>query len=204
MRIKTKCKGANIMMWKIIQLIFSIGLIIGGLSGNFVLRGTNSSAALVAFGVLWFIFDIIQIITYNKNADNEQLKKRLLKIGRSVLFYILCGIYIITNIVCIYLLIDEMLYTSDGMIMEMLAILGNVTSIVGVVIVMIKKPAGIIIALIGSFITITFTILSGVFIYGYDPYFHVDDFVGFMLMALLPGILLWLQINHTKRKTVSE
>jgi len=191
-------------MWKIIQLLFSIGLIIGGLSGNFVLRGTNSSAALVAFGVLWLVFDIIQIVTYNKETDNKQFKQRLLSIGRSVLFYILCGIYIIANIVCIYLLLDELLYTSEGMIMEILAIIGNVISITGVVIVLTKKPAGIIIALIGSFISIAFTILSGVFIYGYEPYFHVDDFVGFMFMALLPGILLWFQINHIKRKAVSE
>lgn len=51
----------------IIGAIFSIILIIGGLSGQLVLRGTNSSQLLVVVGVLYLIYDIYKIIKYQKN-----------------------------------------------------------------------------------------------------------------------------------------
>ena len=51
---------------KIFGLLISIGLIIGGLSGNFVLRGTNSSGALVVVGCLFLIGDIVSLATHNK------------------------------------------------------------------------------------------------------------------------------------------
>jgi hypothetical protein len=54
------------MVWKIIQLLISIGLIIGGLSGELVLKGTNSSSLLVVFGFVWLIYDIYSIYAYKK------------------------------------------------------------------------------------------------------------------------------------------
>jgi hypothetical protein len=58
------------MLWNIIQLLISIGLIIGGLSGKLVLRGTRSSPALVGFGCLWLIYDICNIVVYIKKKKN--------------------------------------------------------------------------------------------------------------------------------------
>ena len=52
--------------WKIFGLLISIGLIIGGLSGEMVLRGTESSGALVVAGVLFLIWDIYSIATHNR------------------------------------------------------------------------------------------------------------------------------------------
>ena len=51
----------------IFSLLISVGLIIAGLSGNFVLRGTNSSTALVVAGIIFLIIDIVRIaIKLNK------------------------------------------------------------------------------------------------------------------------------------------
>lgn len=58
--------GDNKMVGRIIGLIISIALIIAGLSGSFVLKGTNSSMALVVFGVVLLVFDIIGISRYKK------------------------------------------------------------------------------------------------------------------------------------------
>ena len=55
------------MVVRIIGLIISIALIIAGLSGCFVLKGTNSSLALVIAGVIFLVFDIIGMVRYNKN-----------------------------------------------------------------------------------------------------------------------------------------
>jgi len=52
--------------WKIFGLLVSIGLIIGGLSGRMVLRGTNSSTALVVAGVAFLAMDIFKIATHGK------------------------------------------------------------------------------------------------------------------------------------------
>ena len=54
---------------KILGLLISIGLIIGGLSGNLVLRGTNSSTALVVVGFCFLVWDIITLATHNKNKQ---------------------------------------------------------------------------------------------------------------------------------------
>lgn len=185
------------MLWIIVQILISIGLIIGGLSGDFVMRGTDSSAALVAVGVLWLVFDIIQLIQFVKKPKGSQQKKQ--RRGRSPLFFILCGVYIIANLVCIFLLFDELLYVAEGMVMEILAICGSLAAIIGIIFTLIKKPYGIIVALSGSAALIAFTILSGIFIVG-DGYFDTEGFVAFMLMGLLPAFLLWLQTKLAKRK----
>lgn len=185
------------MAWIIVQILISIGLIIGGLSGNFVLRGTDSSTALVAVGVLWLAFDIVQLIQFVKKPKGSQPKKQ--RKGRSPLFFILCGVYIVANLVCIFLLFDELLYVPEGMVMEILAICGSVSSIIGIVFTLIKKSYGIIIALSGSAALIALTILSGIFIIG-DAYFDTEGFVAFMLIGLLPAFLLWFQMKLAKRK----
>lgn len=52
------------------QIIVPILLIIAGSSGEFVLRGTNSSEYLVIFGIVLLIFRIIKLsIGSNANAD---------------------------------------------------------------------------------------------------------------------------------------
>ena len=61
------------LIWKILGLFVSIALIIGGLSGEFVLRGTESGTALVVLGVLFLIWDIYTIVTHKKQkAETEK------------------------------------------------------------------------------------------------------------------------------------
>ena len=57
---------------KIFGLIVSVVLIIGGLSGKLVLRGTNSSTALVVAGVIFLIIDIYQVVTHSKKAREAE------------------------------------------------------------------------------------------------------------------------------------
>ncbi|MBR3408492.1 MAG: hypothetical protein IKG86_06595 [Paludibacteraceae bacterium] len=59
------------MIGRIIGLLISIALIIMGLSGEYVLKGTESSTALVVVGVLFLIVDIIGIVRTKKNDDNN-------------------------------------------------------------------------------------------------------------------------------------
>ncbi|MCR4828604.1 MAG: hypothetical protein K5864_03985 [Bacteroidales bacterium] len=59
------------MVGRIIGILISLGLIIGGLSGEFVLRGTNSSKALVVAGVIFLIWDIYKIIKDRKNKNDD-------------------------------------------------------------------------------------------------------------------------------------
>ena len=59
------------MIGRIIGLMISIALIIMGLSGEYVLKGTESSTALVVVGVLFLIVDIIGIVRAKKNDDNH-------------------------------------------------------------------------------------------------------------------------------------
>lgn len=47
---------------QIIGIVISIGLIIAGASGEFVLRGTKSSVALVLVGAGLLIYDIVKLI----------------------------------------------------------------------------------------------------------------------------------------------
>ena len=59
------------MIGRIVGLLISIALIIMGLSGEYVLKGTESSTALVVVGVLFLIVDIIGIVRAKKNDDNN-------------------------------------------------------------------------------------------------------------------------------------
>lgn len=58
---------------RIIGILLSIGLIIAGLSGAFVLRGTNSSTALVVAGIIYLIWDIIGAIKDSKEKAEEEV-----------------------------------------------------------------------------------------------------------------------------------
>ncbi|MBQ9545907.1 MAG: hypothetical protein IJU90_01280 [Bacteroidales bacterium] len=49
------------MISRIIGIIISIVLIIAGLSGSFVLKGTNSSIALVVVGAIWLAYDLFML-----------------------------------------------------------------------------------------------------------------------------------------------
>jgi hypothetical protein len=55
---------------KILGLLVSIVLIAGGASGQLVLRGTNSSMALVVAGVIFLIFDIYSIATHKESSED--------------------------------------------------------------------------------------------------------------------------------------
>ncbi|MDR2285899.1 MAG: hypothetical protein LBE04_00250, partial [Prevotellaceae bacterium] len=55
---------ASAIFWIIIQFLISIGLIIGGLSGEFVLRSSDSSGLLVLFGFLWLAYDLYSLYMY--------------------------------------------------------------------------------------------------------------------------------------------
>ena len=59
------------MVGRIIGLIISLVMIIGGLSGAFVLKGTNSSVALVVIGFIFLVIDIIGIVRASKEEDSE-------------------------------------------------------------------------------------------------------------------------------------
>jgi hypothetical protein len=51
-------------------------LIIAGLSGEFVLKGTDSGIALVIAGLIYLIWDIISIVRYrNKQKENKNLSE---------------------------------------------------------------------------------------------------------------------------------
>jgi hypothetical protein len=61
------------MGWKIFGLLVSVFMIIGGLSGDLVLRGTNSSQALVVAGAVFFLWELYSIITHKKEIRNAEL-----------------------------------------------------------------------------------------------------------------------------------
>lgn len=63
--VKTKPK-LNELIWDIIGIIIDIILIIGALSGTLVLRGTNSSEALLLVASLLLIYELYRI--YRKTS----------------------------------------------------------------------------------------------------------------------------------------
>ena len=44
-------------------------MIIGGLSGVLVLKGTNSGIALAVVGILLLVFEIVMLVVSNKNTE---------------------------------------------------------------------------------------------------------------------------------------
>ena len=57
---------------KILGVFISIFLIWGGLSGAFVLRGTNSSNALVVAGFIFLVLDILSIALHRKQMEEAE------------------------------------------------------------------------------------------------------------------------------------
>ncbi len=64
------------MVGRIIGIIISIGLIIGGLSGKLVLRGTNSSTLLVVAGFLFLAYDVYMIYKDKKQNDEDNTEEQ--------------------------------------------------------------------------------------------------------------------------------
>lgn len=54
---------------RIMGLIISLVMIIGGLSGVLVLKGTNSGIALAVVGILLLVFEIVMLVVSNKNTE---------------------------------------------------------------------------------------------------------------------------------------
>jgi len=67
---------------KILGLFVSIFLIIGGASGQMVLRGTESSTALVVVGVLFLIWDVISIATHKSSLEKAQAKQAAMEANK--------------------------------------------------------------------------------------------------------------------------
>lgn len=62
----------------IFGILISVGLILGGLSGRMVLRGTNSSPALVVAGFVFLALDIVSMVKKKGNlekAENERYER---------------------------------------------------------------------------------------------------------------------------------
>ena len=67
---------------KILGLFVSIFLIIGGASGQMVLRGTESSTALVVVGVLFLIWDVVSIATHKSSLEKAQAKQAAMEANK--------------------------------------------------------------------------------------------------------------------------
>lgn len=53
------------MFGKIIGIVISIALIVAGASGQFVLKGTSSSIALIVAGAVFLVIDLISLFHDN-------------------------------------------------------------------------------------------------------------------------------------------
>ena len=62
---------------KLFGLAASIFFIVGGLSGQYALKGTNSSEALVVVGVLFLLYNMFLIVTHE---SGEEERKRLIMV----------------------------------------------------------------------------------------------------------------------------
>lgn len=64
---EVKNQGNGSIVGRIIGLVISLVMIVGGLSGTLVLKGTNSSIALTVIGGLLLVFEIVMLVlTSNK------------------------------------------------------------------------------------------------------------------------------------------
>lgn len=61
--------GGGSIVGRVISIVISLVMIIGGLSGELVLRGTDSSTALVVAGALLLVFEIVMIAVSNIKND---------------------------------------------------------------------------------------------------------------------------------------
>jgi hypothetical protein len=55
-----------------VKIIIGIIMVIGGLSGNLVLVGTNSGAALAGLGGVLIVWGIVKMIRQKQSSGNNQ------------------------------------------------------------------------------------------------------------------------------------
>lgn len=60
------------MIGRIIGILVSVALIIMGLSGEYVLKGTESSTALVVVGFLFLLWEVFGLVRDKKKEDDNQ------------------------------------------------------------------------------------------------------------------------------------
>ncbi len=60
------------MIGRIIGILVSVALIIMGLSGEYVLKGTESSTALVVVGFLFLLWEVFGLVRDKKKEDNNE------------------------------------------------------------------------------------------------------------------------------------
>lgn len=60
------------MIGRIIGILVSVALIIMGLSGEYVLKGTDSSTALVVVGFLFLLWEVFGLVRDKKKEDDNQ------------------------------------------------------------------------------------------------------------------------------------
>lgn len=61
--------GEGGLVWRVIGIVVSLVMIIGGLSGTLVLKGTDSGIALAVVGGLILIFNIIMLALASKKSN---------------------------------------------------------------------------------------------------------------------------------------
>ena len=61
----------------IFGILISVGLIFGGLSGRMVLRGTNSSPALVVAGFVFLVIDIVSMVKKKGKLEKAEAERYL-------------------------------------------------------------------------------------------------------------------------------
>jgi hypothetical protein len=179
---------------KILSLIVSLGMVIGGLSGKLVFRGTNSSGLLVVAGCLWLLYDIFTIVVHLKRsgeatpdvaapagavvADGGAAGR--LAIPKSSNIALLAALLMAFNV--FYPLISNMRYGFD-----IWDILNALPGIVFVVLALgpLKKNSGLLI--IPAAATVFIQIIS---VIGYTP-------IGSFYVWLLADVLLLLAVILT-------
>ena len=65
---EVESQGSGSIVGRIIGLVISLVMIVGGLSGTLVLKGTNSSTALVIVGGLLLVFEIVMLVLPNSKG----------------------------------------------------------------------------------------------------------------------------------------
>lgn len=60
------------MIGRIIGILVSVALIIMGLSGEYVLKGTESSTALVVVGFLFLLWEVFGLVRDKKKEENNE------------------------------------------------------------------------------------------------------------------------------------
>jgi drug/metabolite transporter superfamily protein YnfA len=53
-----------------VKIIIGLVMLIGGLSGNLVLLGTNSGAALAALGGVFIVWGMVRMVRQKQNRSN--------------------------------------------------------------------------------------------------------------------------------------